>query len=154
MLPSIEKRWGTNSRRKFASNQEKMGNKPRDLTGTSRCSGSSSPLLLSGRRAANSPPRASLPPPGGVKEQRWCHSSDRTITHRSAAQSQAKHGTGHEPGYGSGQHANPVKAGGFPILLRAKGSITCSAPLPASPPTQKSSPTLQGGEEVESLPSL
>lgn len=130
MLPSVEKRWGTTSRRKFASNQEKMGNKPGDLTGTRRCLGSSSPVLLSGRRAANSPPRASLPPPGGVKEQRPCHSSDSeplpTDQLHKARLSMAQ-------ATSWGQHANPVKAGGFPILLRAKGSITCSAPLPASP---------------------
>lgn len=69
------------------------------------------------------------------------------VVHRSSLiRSQAKHSTDCELGYSSEQQANSLMARGLPLLLRAKGSLPCSAPVPASPPNPPHSQ--QEGEEV------
>lgn len=71
----------------------------------------------------------------------------KTVARRSSfIRSQAKHSTDRELGYSSEQQGNSLMARGFPLLFRAKGSLPCSAQVPATP--QPAPHSLQGGEEV------
>lgn len=73
--------------------------------------------------------------------------SQNSAAHRSPLiQSQAEHSTAHELGYSSEQQASSLMARVL-LLLRAKGSLLCSAPVPASP-LPNPPHCLQRGEKV------
>jgi len=65
--------------------------------------------------------------------------------------SQAKHSTDHELGYSPEQQVNSLRTRGLAPLLRAKGSLPGSAPVPESLPKPSLLPARRGGSE--SLPS-
>lgn len=89
-----------------------------------------------------------LPSPSSRKKRdHVTAASQNCVAHRSPLiQSQAEHSTDHELGYSSEQQTSSLMLRAL-LLLRAKGSLPCSAPVPACP-LPNTPHCLQGGEKV------